>query len=333
MIGNGLHPCVLGSRILGGYSLQGGMPWWKYVANRALTLVENLLLGVKLSEYHTGYRAFSREILERLDLSANSDDFVFDNQMLAQIFWHGFTIGEVSCPTKYFAEASSINFRRSVKYGFGCLATGLRFACANWDGSVTLVSAPPARFALPRGNAKGRDERARAVNRFAGGLLRAVDRQGDPGFLAIGVGAGDHAGLDRLVQRGQHIGQRLGGVGLFAGGERSPDSFLGATEAGEDGAVVQALALAAAHATFGGLGIRHSIVSKTIKAANTSETKSEVNAEPGRIWASQPYSRARESMRIVTGPSFTKSTCMSAPNSPVWTGRPRSCRSRATNCS
>lgn len=127
MIGNGLHPCVLGSRILGGYSLQGGMPWWKYVSNRALTFMENVLLGAKLSEYHTGYRAFAREILERIDLGANSDDFVFDNQMLAQILWHGFTIGEVSCPTKYFAEASSINFSRSVKYGFGCLATGLKF--------------------------------------------------------------------------------------------------------------------------------------------------------------------------------------------------------------
>jgi glycosyltransferase involved in cell wall biosynthesis len=130
MIGNGLHPCVLGSRILGGYSLKGGMPAWKYIANRALTFAENLLIGAKLSEYHTGYRAFSRDILERIDLRGNSDDFVFDNQMLAQIVWHGFTIGEVSCPTKYFAEASSINFRRSVKYGFGCLATGLAFRLA-----------------------------------------------------------------------------------------------------------------------------------------------------------------------------------------------------------
>lgn len=127
MIANGLHPCVLGSRILGGYSLKGGMPLWKYVANRWLTLVENVMIGAKLSEYHTGYRAFSREILEKLDLSANSDDFVFDNEMLAQIVWHGFTIGEVSCPTKYFPEASSINFSRSVKYGFGCLSTGLAF--------------------------------------------------------------------------------------------------------------------------------------------------------------------------------------------------------------
>ncbi|MGH7953231.1 MAG: glycosyltransferase family 2 protein [Limisphaerales bacterium] len=130
IIANGLHPCVLGSRILGGYSLRGGMPVWKYVANRFLTFVENILIGAKLSEYHTGYRAFSREILETLNLSKNSDDFVFDNQMLAQIFWRGFTIGEVSCPTKYFKEASSINFRRSLKYGFGCLGTGLKFRLA-----------------------------------------------------------------------------------------------------------------------------------------------------------------------------------------------------------
>jgi glycosyltransferase involved in cell wall biosynthesis len=130
IIANGLHPCVLGSRILGGYSLRGGMPAWKYISNRFLTFAENILLGAKLSEYHTGYRAFSREILETLDLSPNSDDFVFDNQMLAQILWHGFTIGEVSCPTKYFAEASSINFRRSLKYGFGCLSTGLKFRLA-----------------------------------------------------------------------------------------------------------------------------------------------------------------------------------------------------------
>src|SRR5436190_14617973 len=130
IIGNGVHPCVLGSRILGGYALKGGMPLWKYVADRWLTLVENFLLGAKLSEYHTGYRAFSREILEKLDLAGNSDDFVFDNQMLAQILWHGFTIAEVSCPTKYFPEASSINLRRSIKYGFGCLGTAMRFRLA-----------------------------------------------------------------------------------------------------------------------------------------------------------------------------------------------------------
>jgi glycosyltransferase involved in cell wall biosynthesis len=134
IIANGVHPCVLGSRILGGYSLRGGMPVWKYVANRFLTAAENALLGAKLSEYHTGYRAFSRELLETLapNLLRNSDDFVFDNQMLAQILWHGFTIGEVSCPTKYFKEASSINFQRSVKYGFGCLNVGLKFRLAKW---------------------------------------------------------------------------------------------------------------------------------------------------------------------------------------------------------
>ena len=130
LIGNGLHPCVLGSRILGGHALQGGMPLWRYVSNRFLTLAGNLLMGAKLSEYHTGYRAFSREILHTLDLSPNSNDFVFDNQMLAQILWHGFSIGEVSCPTKYFAEASSINLRRSIRYGFGCLATALSFRLA-----------------------------------------------------------------------------------------------------------------------------------------------------------------------------------------------------------
>lgn len=127
MIANGLYHCVLGSRILGGYALKGGMPLWKYVANRFLTLTENVLIGAKLSEYHTGYRAFSRELLTRLSLEHNSDDFVFDNQMLAQIVWLGYTIAEVSCPTSYFAEASSINFRRSVTYGFGCLSTALNF--------------------------------------------------------------------------------------------------------------------------------------------------------------------------------------------------------------
>jgi glycosyltransferase involved in cell wall biosynthesis len=130
MIGNGLYHCVLGSRILGGHALRGGMPGWKYVSNRFLTAAENLLIGAKLSEYHTGYRAFSRELLERVDLAHNSDDFVFDNQMLAQIWWHGYTIAEVSCPTKYFEEASSINFRRSVTYGLGCLRVALTFRLA-----------------------------------------------------------------------------------------------------------------------------------------------------------------------------------------------------------
>ena len=130
MIANGLYHCVLGSRILGGYALKGGMPVWKYIANRLLTLIENLLLGAKLSEYHTGYRAFSRQLLERLPIENNSDDFVFDNQMLAQILWFGYTIAEVSCPTKYFAEASSINLPRSIKYGLGCLFTSLTFRLA-----------------------------------------------------------------------------------------------------------------------------------------------------------------------------------------------------------
>ncbi len=132
LIGNELYHCVLGSRILGGYALSGGMPSWKYVANRFLTATENALLGAKLSEYHTGYRAFSRTLLEQLPLEQNSDDFVFDNQMLAQILWFGHQIAEVSCPTKYFAEASSINFRRSVVYGLGCLQTGIRFRLAKW---------------------------------------------------------------------------------------------------------------------------------------------------------------------------------------------------------
>jgi len=130
LIGNGLYSCVLGSRILGGYALKGGMPVWRYVANRFLTLAENLLIGAKLSEYHTGFRAFSRDILERLPLEGNSDDFIFDNQMLVQVVWFGYTIAEISCPTKYFTEASSINFRRSVVYGFGCLKTAATFFLA-----------------------------------------------------------------------------------------------------------------------------------------------------------------------------------------------------------
>ena len=130
MIGNGLYQCVLGSRILGGYALEGGMPIWKYISNRFLTLVQNILLGAKISEYHTGYRSFSRGLLERLPLEVNSDDFVFDNQMLAQILWFGYTVAEVSCPTKYFAEASSINLFRSIKYGIGCMVTALMFRLA-----------------------------------------------------------------------------------------------------------------------------------------------------------------------------------------------------------
>jgi glycosyltransferase involved in cell wall biosynthesis len=127
MVAYGVYDVVLGSRILGGGALRGGMPFYKYVSNRCLTLVENWFVGAKLSEYHTGYRAFSRRVLAELPLLENSDDFVFDNQMLAQCVYFGFPIGEVSCPTKYFPEASSINFRRSVKYGLGVLATSLQF--------------------------------------------------------------------------------------------------------------------------------------------------------------------------------------------------------------
>jgi glycosyltransferase involved in cell wall biosynthesis len=127
-----VHDCMLGSRILGGHARSGGMPLYKYVANRALTFAENVMLDAKLSEYHTGYRAFSREVLLALPLSENSDDFVFDNQVLAEVLWRGFRVGEVSCPTKYFAEASSIDFYRSLRYGFGCLETGARFRLAAW---------------------------------------------------------------------------------------------------------------------------------------------------------------------------------------------------------
>src|SRR3954447_22947190 len=134
MVTSGLYPCVLASRILGGGALRGGMPWWKYIANRLLTLSENILLGAKLSEYHTGYRAFARELLEKLPLEKNSDDFVFDNQMLAQIIWLGHPIGEITCPAKYMPEASSINFKRSVRYGLGCLKVAIDFVVARQRG-------------------------------------------------------------------------------------------------------------------------------------------------------------------------------------------------------
>lgn len=143
MLVSGHFDVALGSRILGVGALAGGMPIWKYAANRVLTATENMMLGYKLAEYHTGYRAFTRRVLETLPLEENSDDFVFDNQMLAQALWFGFHIGEISCPTRYFEEASSINFRRSVTYGFGVLGTGLQYRLAKWS----LVNSP--RF--PRG--------------------------------------------------------------------------------------------------------------------------------------------------------------------------------------
>jgi glycosyltransferase involved in cell wall biosynthesis len=132
MLSSGLFDVVLGSRILGVGALVGGMPRYKYISNRALTLVQNMLLGHKLSEYHTGYRGFTRAVIEALPLERNSDDFVFDNQMLSQAIYRGFRIGEISCPTRYFPEASSINFQRSVIYGLGVLRTSLSFRLARW---------------------------------------------------------------------------------------------------------------------------------------------------------------------------------------------------------
>lgn len=131
-IANGLFPVMLASRILGKGALKGGMPVYKYIANRFLTMFQNILMGQKLAEYHTGYRAFSREILTELPLEENSDDFVFDNQMLAQIAYGGYIIGEVTCPTKYFDDASSINFQRSATYGMGVLGTSLLYRFNKW---------------------------------------------------------------------------------------------------------------------------------------------------------------------------------------------------------
>lgn len=132
IIANGVYPVVFGSRILGKGALKGGMPWYKYVANRMLTLFQNFLLNQKLSEYHTGYRAFSREVLDKVDYEKDSDDFIFDNQMIAQIFYHEFEIAEITCPTKYFKEASSISIRRSVHYGFGVIKVSILYRLAKW---------------------------------------------------------------------------------------------------------------------------------------------------------------------------------------------------------
>lgn len=132
VIVNGVYPVVLGSRILGKGALKGGMPIYKYFFNRCLTFLQNLLMNQKLSEYHTGYRAFSAEVLRQIRYNVDSDDFVFDNQMLAQIFFGGYEIAEITCPTKYFPEASSINFRRSSKYGLGVLWTSLQYRLQKW---------------------------------------------------------------------------------------------------------------------------------------------------------------------------------------------------------
>jgi glycosyltransferase involved in cell wall biosynthesis len=134
IIANGLYDCVLGSRILGGSALKGGMPIWKYIANRFLTVTQNILMGQKLSEYHTGYRAYSRALLEKMELAHLSNDFLFDNQFLAQVCWKRYMIAEVTCPTKYFAEASSINFKRSTIYGIGCLKISLEHMICRFFG-------------------------------------------------------------------------------------------------------------------------------------------------------------------------------------------------------
>ncbi len=156
MITDGPFDAVLGSRILGGSARAGGMPLYKYVANRFLTATQNLLAGAKLSEYHTGYRAFSRSVLERLPLLENSDDFVFDNQMLAQVIHAGFRIGEVSCPAAYFDEASSINFRRSVRYGLGVLGTSFQHFLARKGWSEASVFDPDGRRLPIHGDAGSR---------------------------------------------------------------------------------------------------------------------------------------------------------------------------------
>ncbi len=142
MIASGVYDVVLGSRILGGTALSGGMPLYKYIANRFLTFFQNLMLGIKLSEYHTGYRAFSRRVLKELPLLANSDDFVFDNQMLTQAAAFGFKIGELSCPTKYMTDASSINLKRSIKYGFGVLGTSILYRLWKWRLCKTRLFNP-----------------------------------------------------------------------------------------------------------------------------------------------------------------------------------------------
>jgi glycosyltransferase involved in cell wall biosynthesis len=147
LIAEDLFDCVLGSRILGVGALKGGMPRYKYIANRALTLVQNLLLNYKLSEYHTGYRAFSRPLLTSLSIEGNSDDFAFDNEMLSQIIYAGYAIGEISCPTRYMPDSSSISFRRSVKYGLGVLRASILFRLSRWRLISHELFAGPCRSA------------------------------------------------------------------------------------------------------------------------------------------------------------------------------------------
>ena len=165
LVASGHYDVVLGSRILGGQARRGGMPAYKYVANRFLTLAENLALGEKLSEYHTGFRAYSRAVLETLPLEENSDDFVFDNEMLVQAVAFGFRIGEVSCPTKYFPEASSINFRRSVRYGLGVLGTAGKYLLQRSGLAKFRSLSPPREDGSPSGEARQPDRQDRERQR------------------------------------------------------------------------------------------------------------------------------------------------------------------------
>ena len=160
MIASGQYDVILASRILCGSALAGGMPIYKYVMNRILTLVQNLLMGAKVSEYHTGYRAFSRAVLEKLPLEENNDDFVFDNEMLAQAQWFGFRLGELSCPTRYEPESSSISFRRSVKYGWGVLGTTLKYRLQKWGWSHYRIFAADGRRLSSGADAPGADPSA-----------------------------------------------------------------------------------------------------------------------------------------------------------------------------
>ena len=142
LVASGLYPVVFGSRILGGGALRGGMPIYKYLANRVLTAAQNFLMGQKLSEYHTGYRVFSREVLENINYNLNSDDFVFDNEVIAQICFQNYLIAEITCPTKYFPEASSINFSRSLEYGLGCMGVAIQFFLAKSIGIIPAYLRP-----------------------------------------------------------------------------------------------------------------------------------------------------------------------------------------------
>jgi len=219
LIGNGLYSCVIGSRVLGGYALRGGMPLWRYIGNRFLTAVENVLMGAKLSEYHSGYRAYSGALLERLPLDANSDDFVFDNQILAQVLWTGARIAEVSCPTRYFKEASSINFRRSVRYGLSCLATAAQYFLArrHWIRLERFPSDQEAALAAPDSDDEARGDDPSADD----GPIALVERN-------LGYRFNDRAILETALTHRSHAHEK--GRGEIPNYERLEflgDSLLG----------------------------------------------------------------------------------------------------------